>query len=144
MVVTGAGLARTPSWFLGRLYMFGLLPALYSAIVTGLLGTIPGRSFRYRVALVALVLSAGVAISHFVAHFLVAPIFDETKLPEGSYRATGRCLGFSYLNLWSCLGTSSWWELRISFGRGYSREQSRTHGQGNFCSCLPPSLAPWS
>lgn len=63
---------------------FGLIPAWYSAIVTGLLGTLPGRGFRLRVILVTLVLSAGVALSCTDAHLLFEAILDGVKPPEGT------------------------------------------------------------
>ena len=62
--------------------MFALLAYMWSsAVVTGLLGTLPGRSFRFRVTLVALVLSSFSTLSFSVAYFWVALLFDETKTP---------------------------------------------------------------
>ena len=64
--------------------MFGLLAYTWSsAVVTGLLGTLPGRSFRFRVIVVALVLSLGSVVSFAVAHFGIASLLGEVKLPDG-------------------------------------------------------------
>ena len=64
--------------------MFAVLVyAWASAVVSALLGTIPGRSFRFRASLVALVLAVGVVLSYSAAHFLVDPLFSQDRLPEG-------------------------------------------------------------
>lgn len=64
--------------------MFALLAyAWSSAVVTGLLGTLPGRSFRFRVTVVALVLTLGSVMTFAVANFLVGSLVGEEKLPEG-------------------------------------------------------------
>ena len=63
--------------------MFGLLAYMWSsAVVTGLLGTLPGRSLRFRVTIVALVLSLFSVLSFSVAEFWVRPLFEGTTMPE--------------------------------------------------------------
>ena len=63
--------------------MFGLLfYAWTSAVVTGLLGTLPGRSFRFRTTLVGLVLSVSVVLTFSVSRFLVEPAFVAEELPD--------------------------------------------------------------
>ncbi len=64
--------------------MLGLFSVSWSAaVVACLLGTIPGRSLSFRVALAAIVVSLGVAIPFAIFSFWVSPIFGEEKLPEG-------------------------------------------------------------
>ena len=64
--------------------MFGLLAfAWSSALVTALLGTLPGHSFVFRVSTVALVLTVGPAVSFAVAQFWISDFFDQSRLPEG-------------------------------------------------------------
>jgi len=62
--------------------MFDLSPAWASALVACLLGTLPGRSFRFRVVLVALVVSVGIAVPFAFATFWIANLFDGNKLPN--------------------------------------------------------------
>ena len=63
--------------------MLGLSLGWSAAVVACQLGTLPARSFSFRVALAAIVLSPGVAIPFAIATFWVSPIFYEEKLPEG-------------------------------------------------------------
>ena len=63
--------------------MFGLLAYTWaSALVTGLLGALPGRSLQFRVSLVAIILTLGATFSYSLAHSVVEPLFNPYMLPE--------------------------------------------------------------
>ncbi len=54
-----------------------------AAVVTAILGTLPGRSFRFRVALVASFVTVSALVASFVPEIWIRPFFDEYGLPEG-------------------------------------------------------------
>lgn len=85
--------------------MFVLLAyAWTSAVVTGLLGTLPGRTFPFRVSLVAIVLSLGAVLSFSVAHFWVDSLFDGDRLPGGVTPGNWAMLGLYAVALTQVMG----------------------------------------
>ena len=60
------------------------LAALAAAVVTGLLGTLPGRTFRFRLILVASVVAVSTIIASFVPDIWIRPFFDRLEPPEGT------------------------------------------------------------
>ena len=64
--------------------MFGLLAyAWSSALVAAMLGTLPGRSFAFRVGIVALFLTAFPVVAFAVARLWVSQLFNQSRLPDG-------------------------------------------------------------
>ena len=74
-----------------------------SAVVTALLGTLPGRSFRFRVALVASFVTVSALIATYVPWIWIRPFFDEYGLPEGftngEWAKLGLYLGVAFKTL---------------------------------------------
>ena len=64
-----------------------------SAVVTALLGTLPGRSFRFRVLLVASFVTVSALVAAYVPEIWVRPFFDEYGLPEGFTNGEWAILG---------------------------------------------------
>jgi hypothetical protein len=60
------------------------LDALAAAVVTGLLGTLPGRTFRFRLILVASVVAVSTIIASFVPDVWIRPVFERHEPPEGT------------------------------------------------------------
>lgn len=54
-----------------------------AAVVTAILGTLPERSFRFRVALVGSFVTVGALVASIVPEIWIRPFFNEYGLPEG-------------------------------------------------------------
>ncbi len=89
-----------------------------SAVVTALLGTLPGRSFRFRAVAAGSFVTVSALVAEYVPEFWIRPFFETHEPPEGftwgEWAVLGLYLIFFFKTMvWVCTIALAYW-LRLS------------------------------